>query len=159
MDLKFNFGYEGNKYYWPIAPINTEVINNDTEVINNEIEVVNNEILENRFAYPMEPIIKGLISIGYYIEKETKIQLNNKKSYLNEKPNLNTYHYPNSLGTRMEQTYVIGTFDDAGLSVQCTTDGGYILTGYTEDYQNDKVFLIKTDENGNQLCYEFSKRC
>ena len=50
--------------------------------------------------------------------------------------------------------HVIGTFDDAGLSVQQTTDGGYILTGYTEDYQNDKVFLIKTDENGNQLWYK-----
>ena len=70
LDLKFNFGYEGNKYYWPIAPINTEVINNDTEVINNEIEVVNNEILERIGSHiQWEPIIKGLISIGYYIEK------------------------------------------------------------------------------------------
>ena len=52
-------------------------------------------------------------------------------------------------GQGWEKTFG-GTSYDQCLSVQQTTDGGYIVTGYTLSFGNN-VYLIKTDGNGDSL--------
>ncbi|GEM_PF-3642847 len=44
---------------------------------------------------------------------------------------------------------------DGGYSVQQTSDGGYIVTGYTNDGRNH-IYLIKTDSSGNKLWEKIS---
>ena len=58
------------------------------------------------------------------------------------------------LGQTWETTFG-GTSDDLGVSVQQTTDGGYVIAGSTviptDSYGNgiSDIYLIKTDGNGN----------
>jgi uncharacterized delta-60 repeat protein len=58
-------------------------------------------------------------------------------------------HNPMS-GTYFAKTYG-GTYDDGALSVQQTSDGGYIVAGGTDSFGADSadLFLIKTNANGN----------
>ena len=49
------------------------------------------------------------------------------------------------------KTFDLSTGHDIGRSVQQTTDGGYIITGDNYFYGNSNIFLLKTDENGNEL--------
>ncbi|MHC4633484.1 MAG: hypothetical protein ACYS9C_19735, partial [Planctomycetota bacterium] len=49
-----------------------------------------------------------------------------------------------------------GSEGDQGWSVQQTTDGGYIIAGWTDSYGagNDDVYIIKTDPNGNSVWHK-----
>jgi len=58
-----------------------------------------------------------------------------------------------SLGNEEWSKTYGGTNNDVSLSIQKTSDGGYILCGYTWSYGNGEadVYLIKTDPTGNEI--------
>jgi hypothetical protein len=79
--------------------------------------------------------------------------------------------YTESFGSGLKDVYVIkidssgivewskaigGALNDEGMSVQQTSDGGYIVTGYTESFGSglQDVYLIKLDSAGNSGCNE-----
>ena len=94
---------------------------------------------------------------GYSVKQTTDggyVIIGNTKSFV---------QYPNSIGYDIyliktdgsgnEQWFksIGGTGYDGGYSIEQTTDGGYVITGYSETNTNggDDVYLIKTDENGD----------
>ena len=58
-----------------------------------------------------------------------------------------------AVGTQMWSKTFGGVADDSGQSVQQTSDGGYIITGYTYSYSvgEDDLWLVKTDASGTQV--------
>jgi len=56
-----------------------------------------------------------------------------------------------SLGDTLWTRSYRGGIDNHGFAVEQTTDGGYIVAGYTGTFPNYDVYLIKTDTNGDTL--------
>jgi len=56
-----------------------------------------------------------------------------------------------AIGQEWMQIYDGGNAD-VGFSVQQTTDGGYIIAGWTSSFGNGgiDIWLVKTDSNGNE---------
>ncbi len=57
--------------------------------------------------------------------------------------------------TLWTKTYGTTGYNQVAYSAQCTIDGGYIITGYTEVFESGSfylyVWLLKTDDNGDTL--------
>jgi len=94
----------------------------------------------NEVGYSVQQTTDG----GFIIAGYTYQDVYNSDVYL-----IRTDENGNTLWTK---TYG-GSGSELGFSVQQTTDGGFIIAGYTDSYGagNGDVYLIRTDENGNTL--------
>jgi hypothetical protein len=64
---------------------------------------------------------------------------------------LRSYSSHNPMSVKSFAKTYGGTYEDIAFSVQQTSDGGYIVAGYTTSFGagGEDIFLIKTDANGN----------
>ncbi|MFQ5906150.1 MAG: hypothetical protein ACE5JA_06210, partial [bacterium] len=92
------------------------------------------------YGYSVDQTVDG----GYVVAGHTRIGAGNYDFYLVK---------TDSLGNLLwERTYG-GSENDRGYSVQQTSDGGYVIAGYTESFGagSGDVYLVRTDSLGNVL--------
>ena len=88
---------------------------------------------------------------GFSVKQTTDggyIVLGNTESYGSGDKDVYLIKTDGSGAEQWSQTFG-GSYDDRGLSIQQTSDGGYIVTGFTDTFGSKDLYLIKTDGNGN----------
>jgi hypothetical protein len=95
-------------------------------------------------------IIILFIGVGFHPTFANNITISNDNQQLENKSSIETNLLP--LVNRWMITFG-GPNEDLGFSVQQTTDGGYIITGWTDSFGagSRDIWLIKTDTNGNMV--------
>jgi hypothetical protein len=58
-----------------------------------------------------------------------------------------------SLGDTLWTNHYGGSKDDRGYSICQTTDGGYVITGFSSEHDSADLCLLRTDANGNDNWY------
>lgn len=89
-------------------------------------------------AYSVQQTIDG----GYVFTGSKNIPGLSKKVYLLKTDGFGNQQWSQTFG---------GNYEDIGLSVEQTTDGGFIICGQTKSFGNGQtdIYLIKTNNNGN----------